>query len=97
MSPLPPILREPGTITAPPGTRAPYRSPAAQRLARRTRDLINRIRALEMDYHPDETVSIPMRELSYLASAIACSDAMLDECRKSRLQILQGFANCREN
>ena len=50
-----------------------------------------------MDYHPDETVSIPMRELSYLASAIACSDAMLDECRKSRLQILQGFANCRGN
>jgi len=97
MSPLTPLLREPGTIPGPAGNRAPYKSPTARRLAKRTRDLITRIRALEMDYNPDDTVSIPMRELSYLASAVARSEAMLDECRKSRLQILQGFANCREN
>jgi len=73
------------------------RSPTARRLAKRTRDLIQRIRALELDYDPQDVVSVPMQELSYLASAVACSDAMLDECRKSRLMILQSFATAAPN
>ena len=96
---MPSPLAEPPVAARgePPPRRKPYISPNARRLIKRTRDLIQRIRALELDYAPDDVVSVPMKELSYLASAVACSDAMLDECRKSRLQILQSWATAAPN
>jgi len=97
MNPLPLTTPPVQPINAATQRRTPYQSPTARRLAKRSRDLITAVRALELDYDPEQMCPISMGDVSYLASALACSDAMLDECRKSRLAILQGFAHCRQN
>ena len=69
----------------------------ARRLAKRTRALTARIRALELDNDPNDSVSLELTDLTFLVSSLACANAMLDECRKSRSLLLQTFALARQN
>ena len=96
MNTPPPQLREPGTIAAPAYLKS-WETPTARRLARRTRLLTTRIRALEMDNDPQDTVVLQMTDLSFLVSSLTCANVMLDECRKSRSLLLQTFALARQN
>ena len=96
MNTPPPQLRAPGPLAVPAYLKS-WETPTARRLARRTRLLTARIRALELDNDPQESVVLQMTDLSFLVSCLTCANAMLDECRKSRSQLLQTFAHCREN
>ena len=96
MNTPPPQLRAPGPLAVPAYLKS-WETPTARRLARRTRLLTARIRALELDNDPNDNVTLQMTDLSFLVSCLTCANAMLDECRKSRSQLLQTFAHCREN
>ena len=96
MNTLPPQLREPGTIAAPACLKS-WETPTARRLARRTRLLTARIRALEMDNDPQDTVSLEMTDVSFLVSSLTCANTMLSECRLSRSLLLLTLASYRKN
>jgi hypothetical protein len=96
MNTPPPQPREPGTIAAEANLKS-WETPTARRLARRTRLLTARIRALELDNDPNDSVVLQMTDLSFLVSSLACANVMLDECRKSRSLLLQTFALARQN
>ena len=96
MNTPPPQLRAPGPLAVPAYLKS-WETPTARRLARRTRLLTARIRALELDNDPQESVVLQMTDLSFLVSCLTCANAMLDECRKSRSLLLQTFALARQN
>ena len=89
----PPVGRVPsrGAQAGPPPPRPDLDSHREKDRSDHTRHLLGAIRNMERDFGPDTFAPIYMEDISFLAISLRRSQAAHEECRRSRLSILQAF------